>query len=664
MGMIPPAIFALYFLKLKRQPLEVPSTYLWHRVIEDLHVNSLWQRLRKSLLLFLQLLVVGLAILALLRPGWQGQTLQGQQFIFLVDNSASMSTADGEGGAPRLQEAKQRVGSFIDQLDSNMSAMIISFAEQPDVVQEFTSDRRQLREALQRIVPSSAQTDLAAALKLADGFANPKRVTIEEDNVEFDVSEQREIDLYIVSDGRFQSVEDFSLGNLNAHYLPIGTGAAENAAITAFNTRRNEEFAALEQAFVQVYNSSKEDLSAVVELYLNDALLDAANVEVPAGAIGSTTFNLNSESIGVLRAEIDPGPQFKDVLALDNVAYTVLERERHGRVLLVTPGNRALESVLSTERSGRLAHVDKVGPDTLESEIFSEKVQSDRYDLVIFDRCAPRRMPQANTVFVGRRPPLQTWTNANESESTEVAGPQIIDWERGHPLTALLELGGTLIAESLIVRPPPGGRVLVDSTAGPLVSVAPRDQFQDVAIGFEIVGKNEQGESYVNTDWHLQHSFPNFWFNVLEFLAAGDEDIQLANRPEKPVELRLDTTADEVEVAMPDKSTKTVPVDQASRIVVQDTDLQGIYDILSDGQTVKRFAVNLFDREESDVALRFREEGENGLNVVESLSIGFVDVVASSPQTEVRREMWKPLLLVALFVLLLEWYIYNRRVYI
>ena len=43
---LPPLVVLLYFLKLKRQPLEVPSTYLWHRTIEDLHVNSLWQRLR------------------------------------------------------------------------------------------------------------------------------------------------------------------------------------------------------------------------------------------------------------------------------------------------------------------------------------------------------------------------------------------------------------------------------------------------------------------------------------------------------------------------------------------------------------------------------------------------------------------------------------------
>ena len=57
---IPPAIIALYFLKLKRSPLEVPSTYLWKKSIEDLHVNSMWQRMRKNIILLLQFLLLAL----------------------------------------------------------------------------------------------------------------------------------------------------------------------------------------------------------------------------------------------------------------------------------------------------------------------------------------------------------------------------------------------------------------------------------------------------------------------------------------------------------------------------------------------------------------------------------------------------------------------------
>ena len=91
---VPPAIILLYFLKLKRRPIEVPSTYLWHKSVEDLHVNSIWQRLRRNLLLLLQLLVILLVAGALLRPNWQGTKLLGRRFIFLVDNSASMTATD------------------------------------------------------------------------------------------------------------------------------------------------------------------------------------------------------------------------------------------------------------------------------------------------------------------------------------------------------------------------------------------------------------------------------------------------------------------------------------------------------------------------------------------------------------------------------------------
>src|SRR6056297_2420449 len=94
LGLIPLGIVLLYFLKLRRQPLTVPSTFLWQRTIEDLHVNSLIQRLRRSLLLLLQLLVVGLAALALLRPGWPSIDQQDERLVMLLDTSASMRATD------------------------------------------------------------------------------------------------------------------------------------------------------------------------------------------------------------------------------------------------------------------------------------------------------------------------------------------------------------------------------------------------------------------------------------------------------------------------------------------------------------------------------------------------------------------------------------------
>src|SRR5947207_6691087 len=91
---VPVGIIALYFLKLRRRPVHVPSTMLWRKSLEDLHVNSLFQRLRRNLLLFLQLLAVALAMLALAGLRSKGTGGQGQRYVLMIDNSASMSATD------------------------------------------------------------------------------------------------------------------------------------------------------------------------------------------------------------------------------------------------------------------------------------------------------------------------------------------------------------------------------------------------------------------------------------------------------------------------------------------------------------------------------------------------------------------------------------------
>src|SRR5688572_11541359 len=156
---VPPAIVLLYFLKLERLPMQVPSTYLWSRTIEDLHVNSIWQRLRQSLLLFLQLLLILLAILACLRPGWRSSKPKDSRIIYLIDSSASMSATDI---APtRLDEAKRRAIQLIDQMESGDVAMVISFSDRAVVEQSFTDNRGLLRQKVNRIKATNHRSDLS-----------------------------------------------------------------------------------------------------------------------------------------------------------------------------------------------------------------------------------------------------------------------------------------------------------------------------------------------------------------------------------------------------------------------------------------------------------------------------------------------------------------------
>jgi hypothetical protein len=312
---------------------------------------------------------------------------------------------------------------------------------------------------------------------------------------------------------------------------------------------------------------------------------------------------------------------------------------------------------------------------------------------VIFDQCGPdnpEEMPLASTLFVGRLPPLPAWREASSTtapagaedseegdddkrpsspatpaEPIKVTDPQIIDWQRSHPLLNLVELGNVRIVDGFVVRPPSGGKALIDAAEGPLLAIAPRDNYEDAVLGFEIVSVNADGAMEINTNWPKKLSFPNFCLNVVQYLAGAAADLQVqANRPGDSVEIDLARETKRATVVLPDGSTRDVTPPTAGKLAFHETDQLGMYDVQANGQLVARFAVNLFDRQESDIRLRTRQDEKTGLQTVQDLTIGYQDVQAASPSSPDRKELWTWLLLAALFVLVLEWYIYNRRVYV
>jgi len=89
-GVVVPSLLVLYFLKLRRKEMAVSSTLLWRKAIQDLQVNAPFQKLRKNLLLFLQLLLLLLLCLALSRPVANYTPGAGKITVILIDRSASM----------------------------------------------------------------------------------------------------------------------------------------------------------------------------------------------------------------------------------------------------------------------------------------------------------------------------------------------------------------------------------------------------------------------------------------------------------------------------------------------------------------------------------------------------------------------------------------------
>ena len=547
-----------------------------------------------------------------------------------------------------------------------MTAMIISFADEPRVVQEFTDNTRLLRERLTTIEPTAASTDLLGALKLAEGLANPAQVTVQEGAPEVDVVEPESATLFILSDGRFSDVEGFALGNLDPVYVPLGSAETDNLAVTALQTRKSEAAPGVRQAFVQVANFSTEAVEAVVELRLNGRLLDAQRLEIAGEASRGVTFPLGEASAGALEARLTETTleSVGDRLALDNRAFAAVNDIRDGRVLFITPGNIAIEQAIATARADRLGGVEIESPAILKSAEHKRLAASGAFDLVIYDRCEPEEMPRANTLFVGRTPPLATWVSEESEKNDTVVAPQIIDWNRAHPLLAHIEMGNFDIVESLLLHRPQGGTTLIDAAEGPIAVVAPRDGFEDVVLGFAILVM-EDGRLQRNTDWINRHSFPTFWLNTLEYFVGQATGGSQSVRPGAAVELKpIAAASKELVVVAPDGKRATLHRRGSEPFVFQATGETGVYQVFEAGQATDRFAVNLFDHAESDIRLRIGDSEETEQAAVAGIRIGNIDVAAAAGAAAARQELWRPILVLALLVLLLEWYIYHRRVYV
>ncbi|NLE37655.1 MAG: VWA domain-containing protein [Pirellulaceae bacterium] len=639
---VPPAIVSLYFLKLRRRPVEVPSTYLWSRTIEDMHVNSIWQRLRRNLLLLLQLLLMAMLILALLRPAWRGEQLIGRRFVFLIDNSASMRATDVEPN--RLEQAKRRALALIDNMRSGDVGMVISFADTARIEQMFTDHRGALRRAVESIEPTDRPTSLVEALKVASARTHSRSpgdaAGSDEDAELVATQEGQPATAYILSDGRFARVSESSLGNLSPVYVPIGEKNPANVAVLSFCAQRHEKFEERLQAFARVKNFGEKRVEVDAVIELDGRLRGATRLSIGPGEAEPVVLDVGEVESGVIALKV----RARDSLAADDEAWVAVNAPRRAKVLLITPGNEPLETALATQSAKKLAAVAVEPPSFLKTDRYAAAAAG-VVDLIIFDRCRPEVMPQANTLFFGFVPSVEGW-----SLGEAVPAPRIIDIDATHPIMQWLAMDDVLLAEGRPISLPAGGNVLVDSDAGPMLAVAPRETFQDMATGFALVDDTE-GAPSIRTNWPIRPSFPMFVLNVLSYLGnAQQQPGQESVRPGQAVMLDAPPTGVAVSVVHPDGKVTRLDEIRTGKYRFTGTDKLGVYEVRLGGDILSRFAVNLLDPNESDLAPR------------EALEAGMEKIAGQAGWEAARREIWRTLLVLGLFVLVIEWYIYGRRV--
>ncbi|HLF90200.1 MAG TPA: BatA and WFA domain-containing protein, partial [Anaerolineales bacterium] len=296
-------ILILYMLKLRRKEVEISSTMLWQMILRDRQANAPWQRLRRNLLLLLQLLILAGLVFALARPAIPIPAVATGSVIVLLDASASMQATDVE--PTRFNAALEVVRGVIESLNPDSTMTLILVAEQPEILVTGETDKNILRQALADAHPIQGTADWQAALALAAGAAGREAV---------------DATTVIISDG---GLPDEGLPPLpgQVRYVPIGE-SANNLAVSALALRPASGGPEL---FARVANYGDTERLAIVSISIDGAFYTAERLQIPPNDSSSIVLEnlpptIDTSDTYEARLTTAEGESEVDDFALDNVA--------------------------------------------------------------------------------------------------------------------------------------------------------------------------------------------------------------------------------------------------------------------------------------------------------------------------------------------------------
>jgi Ca-activated chloride channel family protein len=384
---------------------------------------------------------------------------------------------------------------------------------------------------------------------------------------------------------------------------------ARNVGITRFEVQPLPADPTHYEAFLEVLNGGLEASDVNIVVSGSGGKRVQRTVRVSAGDYQGLVFDMQGFSGGAIRAAVTASG---DSLDVDNYAYAYLPLSRKLRVVLVTHENPFLESF----------HHPRFELFKLPPEEFREIPAADIY---IMDGFAPDEPPHRPCLYI--HPPSTSWLPHGDGE---VEAPSVRSWQSEHTLLQSVSLEDLVVGRAQRVEADMA-KTLVASAEGPLI-LADESQRRWLLITFALEDSN----------FPLLSGFPVFMSNAITWLAgepaARSRSVGLVDVP--GVDARVSTlTGDEV------------PIHEMRGAGVFEAPGPGFYTAIRGGRKV-HIVVNMTDGDVTGVNVTsYPERRERG----ETLSAN-----------EVLRgrwygELWILLLGLAVGLLTLEWWTYNRR---
>jgi hypothetical protein len=238
-----------------------------------------------------------------------------------------------------------------------------------------------------------------------------------------------------------------------------------NLAITSFQVARRSWAAPELEARLTLRNFSATDVKFKLIIKGSGKTLASRAYNVTAEKEVEASFeNLPAEPY--YGAEIDAG----DGLALDNRRFAVPASQSRLKILAVSPRPEALSSL----RAIPGVELQVVSPQAYEKESLEP------HALELFHYSAPAALPESHALFI--LPPTQ---NPLVEIGAASSRPMVTGWREPHPLTRYINFALFRPAYARPLKPGSLGAAIIQIPDGPLTVAVERKNFRYLALGFD-----------------------------------------------------------------------------------------------------------------------------------------------------------------------------------
>ncbi|MEM9702244.1 MAG: VWA domain-containing protein, partial [Planctomycetota bacterium] len=509
----------------------VSTLMFWDRVYEEKAPRSLFERLRHLGSLLLQLLLIALLAFALADPFTDAEVREARHLVLVMDTSAGMAAPvdpENPSAGTRLDAAKEKAFELVKGLRHRDTAAVLTAGASAEVVCGTTGHPPTLAAALAEVqqtdAPGAVPAALALARRLVAGRENG-RVLLLSDRLPED--QEPPADALITppaGDEEEQSevAEAPPPADDPVTLIPFGQPGG-NVAITAFQVRRSLTDPIGYEILVEVSNFSDEPAEVRLDLDLAGVPVDVIPLELEPDEVWKRIFEKTDEAGGELTATLQFNSQEREnegddsdedapavptpgnLLLADDAARAVLPARERIAVTLVTPGNLFLQQVFAANPLVDLTLTDSLPSSDPEGTV------------LVLHRTVPEELPPGAVFVVDPRNDTDLFAVGKEIEAPAVKATEAAE---DSPVTANIRFDRIQIPKARVVTPADAGddnriTTLAETEAGdPLLFAVRRPEGKALVLAVD----------FDATDLPLRTAFPILAVNALTWFteAAGE----------------------------------------------------------------------------------------------------------------------------------------------